>query len=355
MFGSANHRYTIEEPDLQTLADDIEAAGARFGGVDVIGEWRAAVPGSVESVVYRTQDPTGPFSRPMLARLDGRYPMNAGEVAITDGVAATLQVAIGDIVDLDGRARIVVGVIENPSDLDDEFALVAPSQLEDSEAVTLLIGGTGAFDEVRAIREFGGVHFPTADLTSRGDVKRVQTAAVVVGVAAVVLVLVSLVASAGFIAVAHRRLRQLGMLSAVGATQRHLRLVVIANGVLVGGVAAALGAVLGIGGWLIAAPSMEDAAGFRIDSWNVPWPLVAATMVAGAAHDDSGGVVAGAVGVDGAHHRRPVGSTPSAAAGPPLGDRRRPHRARSDSVCCSRRGTAQRSSPSARSPRSPAY
>lgn len=277
VFGSANHRYTMDAPDLAGLGDAVEAAGAEFGGVDVIGEWRAAVPGSVEAVVYRAQDPAGAFSAPMLARLDGRYPTAVSDVAVTDGVASTLQVTLGDVVDLDGRARTVVGVVENPSDLDDEFALVPSSQLGQSESVTLLLGGTGAFDEVRLIREFGGVHLPSAELTTRGDVKRVETAAVVVGVAAVVLVLVSLVASAGFVTVAHRRLRQLGMLSAVGATVRHLRLVVIANGALVGAVAATAGTVVGIGGWFIAAPSMEDAAGFRIDPWNLPWLLVAAT------------------------------------------------------------------------------
>ncbi|UNX53767.1 FtsX-like permease family protein [Georgenia sp. TF02-10] len=280
VFGSANHRYTIEDARLAALRDDVEAAGERFGGVDVIGEWRAPVPGSVESVVYRAQDPRGPFSGPMLARLEGRYPTAAGEVAVTDGVAGTLQAGIGDRVDLDGRPRTVVGIVENPSDLDEEFALVSAAETTRAETLTLLIGGTGAFDEVRAIREFGGARFPSADLTSRGDAGRVETAAAVVGVGGIVLVLVSLVASAGFVAVAQRRLRQLGMLSAVGATQRHLRLVVIANGALVGVVAATLGAVLGLGGWFLAAPVMEPAVGYRIDRWNVPWPLAAATVAA---------------------------------------------------------------------------
>jgi putative ABC transport system permease protein len=280
VFGSANHRFTVDEPDLVGLEAGLEAAGAAFAGVDVIGEWRAAVPGSVESVVYRSQDPAGAFSKPMLAVVGGRYPTSASEIAVSDGVAATLQVAIGDIIDIDGRARTIVGVVENPSNLDDEFALVPAGQLDDATSVSMLIGGTGAFDEVRAIREFGGRRFPSADLTSRGDVKRAEAAAIIVGVATIVLVLASLVASAGFITIAHRRLRQLGLLSAVGATQRHLRLIVIANGVLVGGIAAAVGVVVGLGGWVVAAPRMENAAGFRIDPWNVPWLLAATTAAA---------------------------------------------------------------------------
>ena len=42
-------------------------------------------------------------------------------------------------------------------------------------------------------------------------------------VATVFLLLASLVAAAGFAVVAQRRLRQLGMLAAVGATEKHLR------------------------------------------------------------------------------------------------------------------------------------
>jgi putative ABC transport system permease protein len=49
-------------------------------------------------------------------------------------------------------------------------------------------------------------------------------------VATVFLLLASLVAAAGFAVVAQRRLRQLGMLAAIGATQKHVRLVLAANG-----------------------------------------------------------------------------------------------------------------------------
>jgi putative ABC transport system permease protein len=279
-FGSANHRYLVDDPDLRTLPADVDAAAERFGPVDVIGQWTAAVPGSVDSIEYRAQDPEGSFSAPMLALRDGRYPTAPGEAAITDGVAATLQLDIGEALDLDGDRRQVVGVVENPSDLNAEFALTARDVLDAADTVVLLIGGTGAFDEVRAIRDFGGEHFPDADLTTRADVRNTQAAAVVLGVAQVVLVLVALVASAGFVAVAQRRLRQLGLLGAIGATERHLRLVVVANGAVIGATAALVGAVVGTVGWMVAAPRMESAVGYRIDRWNMPWWLVAATMAA---------------------------------------------------------------------------
>ena len=58
-------------------------------------------------------------------------------------------------------------------------------------------------------------------------------------VATVFLLLASLVAAAGFAVIAQRRLRQLGMLAAIGATQKHLRLVLLTNGAVVGAIGAA--------------------------------------------------------------------------------------------------------------------
>ncbi len=279
VFGSANHRFEVDEPNLLTLPGDLSAAGERFGAVDVIARWSRAVPGSVESVEYRAQDPGGPFSAPILALRGGRYPNAVDEVAITDGIVDMLQIGVGDELGLDGHLRTVVGTIENPSDLNSEFVLVAPGHDDLVESLTILIGGTGVFDEVRAIRDFGADHLPNADVTTRGDVENVQAAAAVLGVAQVVLVLVALVAVAGFITVAQRRLRQLGMLAAVGATERHLRLVVVANGAVVGVVGAVLGAVMGMVAWTAVAPRMENAVGFRIDRFNVPWWLIVTAMV----------------------------------------------------------------------------
>ena len=88
------------------------------------------------------------------------------------------------------------------------------------------------------------------------------------------MALVCLVASAGFVVVAHRRQRQLGLLAAIGATDRHLRLVMLANGVIVGVVAAVVGRCLGIGGWVAAAPAAERAAAHRIDPFALPWGLI---------------------------------------------------------------------------------
>ena len=68
------------------------------------------------------QDPAGPFGGPLLD-LRGRYPRGEDEVALTDRAADVFSADIGAVVDVDGRERTVVGLVENPSDLDDEFVL----------------------------------------------------------------------------------------------------------------------------------------------------------------------------------------------------------------------------------------
>lgn len=282
-FGSANHRYQLDEPDLDDLEAAVAAARERFGAVDLLVERDVALPGSVSSLVYRSLDPSGSFIEPMLGLLAGRHPVEPDEVAVTDGVADALQVDLGGLVDLDGRPRRVVGTVEDPSDLSDEFLLVAPSGLDVIDRAALLLGGDGSFAEVRDIRAFADQHLPEAALLTRGDVWRGQAGAIVLGAAELVLILVSLVASAGFFALAQRRLRQLGVLAAVGASERHLRLVVVSNGVAIGAVAAVAGALLGAAGWWVAAPRLEHAVGFRIDAGAMPWWLVAGAMVAAVA------------------------------------------------------------------------
>jgi putative ABC transport system permease protein len=70
---------------------------------------------------------------------------------------------------------------------------------------------------------------------------------------------------------AQRRLRALGMLSAIGATERNLRLVMIVNGLAVGVTGALAGAVLGFAAWFAYVPALQQAAGHVVDAANLPW------------------------------------------------------------------------------------
>ncbi|HEU4396815.1 MAG TPA: ABC transporter permease [Actinomycetota bacterium] len=283
-FGTANHRLDLDGSDPRRLDADIAAVTAWFGTVEVIGRRAVPVPGSVETVELRAQDPHGVYGAPMLRLRAGRYPAAAGEVAVTDAVAATFQVGVGGTLALGGPAWVVVGLVENPGDLDDEFALVSGWHRERPESVTILVrashgratalpGAVGGRLEARP-----ACHAGLLCLTP-GQSEKAAAAAGVLVLATVVLLLVALIAAAGFVVVAQRRLRQLGMLAAIGATQRHLRLVLLANGATVGAIAAVAGTAIALLGWVALAPRLEAAAGHRVDRFDLPWWLIGTGML----------------------------------------------------------------------------
>src|SRR5262245_3045932 len=269
--GRANHLVQIDGTDPQDLAAALAAVRKAFPTIDVVGHRSVAVPGSVDKVDFRAQDPHGPYGSGLLSLRRGKFPTEPQEVAVTDGVARRLRLDIGSTLALDGQRRTVVGLVENPRKLSDEFALVAPSSMRAPHYVMVLVRSSGdPIDSLPAIPEdnhaFRGVTRPSNNQ---------QTATLgMFSVATVLLLLASLVAAAGFAVVAQRRLRQLGMLVAIGATATHVRLVLLANGVLVGTIAATLGAVVGVGIWLATAPILEAATDHRIDRFSLPWGLV---------------------------------------------------------------------------------
>ena len=120
-FGTANHLLTFDGSDPEALEADLAAAQEWFGTIDRIGLQHVPVPGLFEPLELRDQDPKGAYSAPMLKLREGRYPTAADEVAVTDGVAENLELEIGDPFDLDGSTPSVVGLVENPSDLNAEF------------------------------------------------------------------------------------------------------------------------------------------------------------------------------------------------------------------------------------------
>jgi len=70
---------------------------------------------------------------------------------------------------------------------------------------------------------------------------------------------------------AQRRLRALGMLAALGATERNVRLVMVADGGLIGLVGASLGAIAGFAAWFAYVPSLQTSTGHVVNGTNLPW------------------------------------------------------------------------------------
>ena len=123
-------------------------------------------------------------------------------------------------------------------------------------------------------------------------------------VSTLVLVLVALIATSSFMVIAQRRLPQLGMMSAIGATEKHLRLTMLATGAVTGVVAAVIGTVLGLGRMDRGRSERGRRRRLSLDPLNVPWWLRRRGDAARGRRRDCGGVVAGPHDVAHPHRAR---------------------------------------------------
>jgi putative ABC transport system permease protein len=262
-FGTAQDAATLQGP---RLASQIAALQDRFGRIDVIENQAIAIPGSISTYDLRAQNPHGPFGPPMLSLVSGRDPTKPGQVALTAGVAATFNLKVGDVWRQGGQARRVTGIVVNPQSLLDEFALVAPGQVSSPTQVTVLFDAS-ANPGVRL-----GPNVQTLQSAAASNPLNPET--IVLALATIGMLLIALVGVGGFTVLAQRRLRSLGMLGALGATDRNIRMVVRANGVLVGVVGALAGAVVGLAAWLAYRPTAESNAHHVIGVFQLPWTVI---------------------------------------------------------------------------------
>jgi putative ABC transport system permease protein len=238
--------------------------------VDVIENQAVAIPGSINTFDLRAQNPRGPYGQPMLSLVSGHYPAGPGQVAVTSGVAAAFRLTVGDLWRTGGTARRVTGIVANPQNLVDQFALVVPGQVTAPSQVIVL------FDAPGVPPHRSGLNVSTPHAASSGNVLNPET--IVLALATVGMLLIALVGIGGFTVLAQRRLRSLGLLAAQGATARNIGLVVRANGVLVGILGAVAGFVLGLAAWLAYRPSVESDAHHLIGAFQLPWTVIGVAM-----------------------------------------------------------------------------
>jgi putative ABC transport system permease protein len=175
----------------------------------------------------------------------------------------------------------VVGIVQNPQSLLDEFALVAPGQVSTPSQVTVLFTPPRGKNAAASLGSVSQYVMTRHDAVASNPL---NPETIVLALATVGMLLIALVAVGGFTVLAQRRLRSLGMLGALGATDTNIRLVVRVNGVLVGVVGALAGAVLGLAIWLAYRPELQSSAHHLIGPFQLPWvvigPAIALAVVA---------------------------------------------------------------------------
>lgn len=277
LFGSADARVDISNPGRAGAARDVADARHRFGAVEAILHEQVPVPGSITPVDLRGQNPQGLYSTPMLHVVSGRYPGNNDEAAVSAPVATTFALKLGSTWTVDGRALRIVGTVENPKNLQDGFGLVLPAAITTPSGLTLLFDSDPA-----ALMHYhppaGTVQGISSSGATTAQQQRNQALAVLL-LATIGLTFIGLLSVAGFTVMAQRRLRALGMIAAIGATDRQVRRVMLANGAAVGTLGATGGVVLGLTVWFALTPAFENVVGHRYNPFALPWWAVLAGVV----------------------------------------------------------------------------
>jgi putative ABC transport system permease protein len=269
-FGTAQDRATFDgsSPHLRAR---VASLARRFGRTDVIENETVPEPGSVQTFDMRAQNPHGPFGQPLLSLVSGRYPTGPGQVAVTSGLASSFRLAAGDSWRVGGTARRVTGIVVNPHNLLDQFALVAPGQVKSPDQVTVLFDAHG--------RQPASIGPQVQSVSLAAPANAINPETISIAAATLGMLLIALVGAGGFTVLAQRRLRAIGMLGAQGATDRNIRLVVRANGAATGVAGAVAGFALGLAAWLAYRPRLEASAHHLIGAFQLPWLVIIVAMV----------------------------------------------------------------------------
>ena len=257
-----------------TINAGIHKIQGLYGKTDVIENESVPVPGTQNTFDLRAQDPHGAFGGPMLSLISGQYPTTANETAVTSGVAADFKLTVGHNWTVSGKTWKVTGIVQNPQSLLDEFALVIPGQVTNPDNVTVLFNAPG--QTALTVQAKTGLNVVDAQTVANNNAINPET----ISIAAAVLgmLLIALVGIGGFTVLAQRRLRSIGMLAAQGATERHIRLVVRANGAATGVVGAVAGLVLGFLAWLAYRPQAETSSHHVMSAFQMPWTVIVISM-----------------------------------------------------------------------------
>jgi putative ABC transport system permease protein len=272
-YGTAPARAKLPGSD-PSLAADIATIQRRWAPADVIENERVAT-GTNQSVQLRAEKPYGRFNAPLLGLVSGAYPAGPGQVALTSEVAALYGAHVGGTWRAVGTTWRVTGIVQDPSDLSDEFALVAPGQVRHPSQVIVLLGPAAA----RLATADGDVTLPGVPAAAlsvpTGFAGGFSPAVLILVLELLGLAFIGMLSVASFSVMAQRRLRALGMLSAIGATGRNLRLVMIVNGMVVGVAGALAGTALGLAAWFAYAPRLQQASDHAVDPASLPWWAIA--------------------------------------------------------------------------------
>ncbi len=202
----------------------------------------------------RMVDLNNPLTQGMITVLEGRAATGTTEVALSRTAVQRTGAQLGGTVTTeDGRAFTVVGVVEEPGDLENTTIVALPGAFPGADRIWLT---TKPLDwaQVKELNRSGVVALSRAvlrdppsaaeryDQLGEPDELRAEVLVLIAGLAVLEM---ALLAGSALAVGARRRKRDLALVAAVGGAPSHVRRIVLADGVVVGALAAVGGVALG--------------------------------------------------------------------------------------------------------------
>ena len=317
--GTADARVSVQKgigPVIQAFDPDVNSASAAEGtarATPTLDDVRRMVGGEGAPALERRDggialttskgvgdaeateiDLTDPLAKGLFDLTSGRLPRAVDEVVVNRALADR-GFAVGDDLEVVGTVAgatdgvgttlTIVGIAESTT-VRDYPVVVGPlgslGLSGDGQRTWLLGGGPVSWDQVRALNAVGVTVLSRAVLTDPPPDSELppelsgfggdnQLLAVIVLVVVMALLEVVLLAGPAFAVSARRQSLSLALMAATGGTPGQSRRVVLAGGLVLGGVAAAVGVLFGIvTGWALL-PLVQRWSSSWFGPFEVPW------------------------------------------------------------------------------------
>ena len=284
--------FPIMEGDGEAAAPTAEQVSSLLGGASLVELRR----GEVDFRTTKGQTPVDvtevdlgdAVTRGLFDLSSGRLPRKAGEVVVNQSVLDK-GYRVGDTLDLtdDGApaAPTIVGVAESTTIRTFPAAAGPIGTLGvDTTGTTqwLVDGDAVSWSTVRQLNAIGAlvasrsaIEDPPPSSEWPSDVQPISTDDTTVAVLGLVVIMalieVVLLAGPAFAVGARRQQRSLALMAATGGTPKQSRRVITASAIVLGGAAAVVGVVLGIGVGRLLQPLLQSRADTWFGPFEVPW------------------------------------------------------------------------------------
>jgi putative ABC transport system permease protein len=246
---------------------------------DATGHLNVRTATGIGEIATRVLDIADARTTGMLRLLDGRAPRAADEVALTPAAVKRIGTGVGGTLRLadDSRTFRIVGTVENPDNITATTIVMRPDAAPEVAAGAskwlVAMSDPLTWAQIKELNKSGVIavsRYVLAHPPSSGELYDLDwkttggapTGALVL-IAGLAILEIVLLAGPAFAVGARRRRHDLALVAAAGGTPAHVRRIVLADGLVLGTIAALIGLALGIATAAATLPLMERLTNAR--------------------------------------------------------------------------------------------